>query len=197
MSSENETHTTDTPINNSEDQVDTSETVENTQPDHQWPEDVAALHTLLNDFTSERDALAEKLDKVMRAYAEAENKSKRAEKDKIDAIKFGPFKLARDILEVADNFERALKAFPEEKDEKLKEVFEGLSLTEKSLHQVLGRHDVTLIDTDNVAFNPNMHEAVTQIPQPDKNSGDILDVVRKGYRMGERLLRPAQVVTVS
>jgi molecular chaperone GrpE len=158
---------------------------------------VAELHQIIDSLEAERNVLTEKLDKVMRAYADAENRSKRAEKDKIDAIKFGPMKLARDILDVADNFERALAAFPEKKDEKITEVFEGLVLTEKSLHQVLGRFDVKHIDTDNVAFNPNFHEAVTQIPMPNKQSGDIIDVVRKGYVMGERLLRPAQVVTVA
>lgn len=163
----------------------------------QRPTDIQELHQMLDALENERDSLADKLDKVMRAYAEAENRSKRAEKDKIDALKFGPVKLARDILDVADNFERALKTFPETNDEKLKEVFEGLSLTEKSLHQVLGRFDVKPIETQNVAFDPNFHEAVTQIPVPDKKSGDIIDVVRKGYVMGERLLRPAQVVTVA
>jgi molecular chaperone GrpE len=161
------------------------------------PTDVAELHKIIDSLEQERNILAEKLDKVMRAYADAENRTKRAEKDKIDAIKYAPMKMARDMLDVADNFERALKTFPETNDDTLKEVFEGLSLTEKSLHQVLGRFDVKPIDTNNVSFDPNFHEAVTQIPVPDKKSGDIIDVVRKGYTMGERLLRPAQVVTVA
>ncbi|MFT6072094.1 MAG: molecular chaperone GrpE [Alphaproteobacteria bacterium] len=189
MTSENETNDNaaqDAPL----DQVNQEE-VQN-----QWPTDIEALHTLLNEFEQERTTLTDKLDKVMRAYAEAENKSKRAEKDKIDAIKFGPIKFARDILEVADNFERALKAFPETDKQDLNEMFEGLALTEKSLHQVLGRFNVTPIETENASFDPNLHEAVTQIPHPEKQSGEIIDVIRKGYRMGERLLRPAQVVTV-
>ncbi len=168
-----------------------------TQPKIERPNTIEELHTLIDALESERNDLAEKLDKVMRAYADAENRSKRAEKDKADAIKFAPMKLARDMLDVADNFERALGTFPETQDEKLKEVFEGLSLTEKSLHQVLGRFDVKQIDTENVSFNPNFHEAVTQISMPDKQSGEIIDVVRKGYLMGERLLRPAQVITVA
>jgi molecular chaperone GrpE len=168
-----------------------------TQPKIERSSNIDELHTLIDALENERNDLVEKLDKVMRAYADAENRSKRAEKDKVDAIKFAPMKLARDILDVADNFERALGTLPETQDEKLKEVFEGLSLTEKSLHQVLGRFDVKQIDTENVSFNPNFHEAVTQIPMPNKQSGDIIDVVRKGYLMGERLLRPAQVVTVA
>jgi molecular chaperone GrpE len=170
-------------------------TLEQTPQKHR-PTDVVQLHQMLDTLEAEHSALTEKLDKVMRAYADADNRMKRAEKDKIDAIKYAPMKMARDMLDVADNFERALKSFPQTDDEKLKEVFEGLSLTEKSLHQVLGRFDVKPIDTTNAPFDPNIHEAVTQIPVPDKKSGEIIDVIRKGYMMGERLLRPAQVVTV-
>jgi len=191
MTSENETNDNvaqDAPLN--------QENQEQEEVQNQWPTDIEALHALLNEFEQERTTLTDKLDKVMRAYAEAENKSKRAEKDKNDAIKFGPIKFARDILEVADNFERALKAFPETEKQDLNEMFEGLVLTEKSLHQVLGRFDVKQIETENASFDPNLHEAVTQIPHPEKQSGEIIDVIRKGYRMGERLLRPAQVVTV-
>lgn len=175
--------------------LDIEENAAENQPE--WPETLEESHALLAELSTERDHLAEKLDKVMRAYAEAENKAKRAEKDKIDAVKYGPMKMARDMLEVADNFERALKAFPQSDDEKIKEVYEGLDLTEKSLHQVLGRFDVKQIETDHSTFDPNIHEAVTQIPVPDKKTGEIVDVIRQGYKMGERLLRPAQVVTVA
>jgi molecular chaperone GrpE len=105
--------------------------------------------------------------------------------------------MARDLLEVADNFERALKSFPEAYDDKIKEFHEGIILTEKSLHQVLNRFDVTVIDASVTKFDPNLHEAITQIPVADKQAGDIIDVIRKGYKMGDRLLRAAQVVTVA
>ena len=175
---------------------DNSEISEN-KPKIERTTDIQELHTIIDTLETERDDLLGKLDKVMRAYADSENRTKRAEKDKIDAIKFAPMKLAKEILDVADNFERALKTFPTPDNEKLQEVFDGLSLTEKSLHQVLGRFDVKQIEIVNGTFNPNFHEAVTQIPFPDKQSGEIIDVVRKGYVMGERLLRPAQVVTVA
>ena len=178
-------------------QENNNDTQQTPQSDNTRTTDITELNAIIDALDAERHALEEKLDKVMRAYADAENRTKRAEKDKIDAIKYAPMKMARDMLDVADNFERALKTFPETKDEKLTEVFEGLTLTEKSLHQVLARFDVKLINTDNAMFDPNFHEAVTQIPFPDKKAGDIIDVVRKGYMMGERLLRPAQVVTVA
>jgi molecular chaperone GrpE len=190
MSSEN------TASNNNTD-YDTSDNQSDNQNQTNRTTDIQELHSIIDSLEAEREDLIAKLDKVMRAYADAENRTKRAEKDKADAIKFAPMRLAKEILDVADNFERALNAFPETDDEKLKEVFDGLSLTEKSLHQVLGRFDVKQIEINNTVFNPNFHEAVTQIPVPNKTSGEIIDVVRKGYLMGERLLRPAQVVTVA
>lgn len=159
--------------------------------------DIDELNQIIDTLEAEKNELTQKLDKIMRAYADAENRMKRAEKDKLDAIKFGPMKMARDLLEVADNFERALKVFPETDDEKLKEVLEGITLTEKSLHQILGRHGIQKIDTQNATFDPNMHETITQVPMPDKESGTIIDVIRNGYMMADRLLRPAQVVTVA
>lgn len=192
MSSPSENLKADTAFHQENDALEQTQ-----QSDNIRTTDITELNAIIDSLDAERHTLEEKLDKVMRAYADAENRSKRAEKDKIDAIKYAPMKMARDMLDVADNFERALKAFPTEKDEKLTEVFEGLSLTEKSLHQVLARFDVKPINTDNATFDPNFHEAVTQIPVPDKKSGEIIDVIRKGYVMGERLLRPAQVVTVA
>lgn len=139
------------------------------------------------------DGLEEKLDKVMRAYADADNRAKRAEKERSDALKYGASKMARDLLEVADNMGRALSSMSEEQKEELKEVIAGIELTEKNLLQVFERHDIKRVETDG-KFDPNKHEAVTQVPMPGKESGDIIDVIRQGYIMGERLLRPAQVV---
>jgi len=139
------------------------------------------------------DGLEEKLDKVMRAYADADNRAKRAEKERSDALKYGASKMARDLLEVADNMGRALSSISDEQKEDLKEVIAGIELTEKNLIQVFERHDIKRVETDG-KFDPNKHEAVTQIPMPDKEAGDIIDVIRQGYIMGERLLRPAQVV---
>ena len=139
------------------------------------------------------DGLEEKLDKVMRAYADAENRAKRAEKERSDALKYGASKMARDLLEVADNLGRAVSSMSDEQKEQLKEVVAGIELTEKNLIQVFERHDIKRVETTG-KFDPNKHEAVTQVPMPDKESGDIIDVIRQGYIMGERLLRPAQVV---
>ncbi len=200
MSPENAQKTTDTDMSNETDAINeqaNSETNNQDTPPTYRSTDIDELHAIITQLETNNSDLSEKLDKITRAYADAENRAKRADKDRLDAIKFGPMKMARDILDVADNFERALQAYPETEDNNLKEVLEGLQLTEKSLHQVLSRFDVNPIDTTNAKFDPNFHEAVTQVPMPDKQSGDILDVVRKGYTMGERLLRPAQVVTVA
>ena len=139
------------------------------------------------------DGLEEKLDKVMRAYADADNRAKRAEKERSDALKYGASKMARDLLEVADNLGRAVSSMSDEQKEQLKDVVAGIELTEKNLIQVFERHDIKRVETAG-KFDPNKHEAVTQVPMPGKESGDIIDVIRQGYIMGERLLRPAQVV---
>lgn len=138
------------------------------------------------------DTLEDKLDKVTRAYADSENRAKRAEKDRSDALKYGVTKLARDLLEVSDNLERALKLVAPEQKEQFKDMFEGIELTQKVLIQTFERHDIHLVETNK--FDPNLHEAVSQIPMPDKQSGDIIDVLRSGYKIGDRLLRPAQVI---
>lgn len=140
------------------------------------------------------DVLEEKLDKVMRSYADAENRAKRAIKDHSDALKYGGSKMARDLLEVADNLRRGLEALPESEKENLKDFISGIELTEKSLLSVFEKHDIKQITPKGEAFNPQFHEAVSKVPSPDHTSGTIIDVIRPGYIIGERLLRPAEVV---
>ena len=114
------------------------------------------------------DGLEEKLDKVMRAYADADNRAKRAEKERSDALKYGASKMARDLLEVADNLGRAVSSMSDEQKEQLKEVVAGIELTEKNLIQVFERHDIKRVETTG-KFDPNKHEAVTQSQCQAKN----------------------------
>lgn len=157
-------------------------------------QDISILDSMIDALEAQNQELNEKLDKVMRAFADAENRAKRAEKDRMDALKYGASKMARDLLEVADNLNRAITFVTDEQKEQLKEMFEGVELTEKSLLQIFERHNIIRLEITEGKFDPNNHEAITQIPVAGKEAGDIIDVVRHGYKMGDRLLRPAQVV---
>ncbi|MEM6602831.1 MAG: nucleotide exchange factor GrpE [Pseudomonadota bacterium] len=181
-----------------ENQNSSSETQENNAETTDSPEQTVSAKELRSQDPIELDnmidSLEEKLDKTMRAYADADNRAKRAEKERSDALRYGAAKMARDLLEVADNLGRAVGSIPEEQKEALKDLISGVELTEKNLLQVFERHDIKRIETENIKFNPAHHEAISQIPSPAHETGDIIDVVRQGYMMGERLLRPAQVI---
>jgi molecular chaperone GrpE len=105
--------------------------------------------------------------------------------------------LARDLLEVADNMRRSIEAIPDEMQETAKDFIEGLDLTERTLLQAFARHDIESIDPKGEKFDPNLHEAISQLPIPGFDEGHVVDVMQVGYRMGDRLLRPARVVVAT
>jgi len=155
----------------------------------------------LNPETSEADALrvelADMRDRMLRALADAENTRRRAEREKQDATQYAVTKFARDMLQIADNFARALAACPPEvreaADPAVKAVLDGVEATERQLLAALERHGVKPIDTADGKFDPNFHQAIAEVPGGGKPGGSIVDVVQQGYTIGERLLRPAMV----
>src|ERR1043166_3326703 len=144
--------------------------------------------------------VAELKDRLLRALADAENTRRRAERDRLDASQYAISRFARDILTVADNFARAIEACPQEARDsaspQLKAVIEGVEATERQLLAALERHGVKPIDTDGAKFDPNLHQAIAEVPGNGKPPGSIVDVMQTGYVIGDRLLRPA-MVTVS
>lgn len=150
---------------------------------------------------SEIDALraeaADMKDRMLRALADAENTRRRAEREKQDASQYAVTKFARDMLQIADNFARALAACPPAAREaaapEIKAVIDGVEATERQLLSVLERYGVTVIDTSDGKFDPNFHQAIAEVPGNGKPPGSIVDVVQAGYIIGERLLRPAMV----
>lgn len=150
---------------------------------------------------AEIDALraeaADLRDRLLRALAETENTRRRAEREKQDASQYAVTKFARDMLQIADNFARALAACPPElreaADPAVKAVLDGVEATERQLLQTLERHGVAIIDTADGKFDPNLHQAIAEVPGGDRPAGSIVDVVQSGYRIGDRLLRPAMV----
>ncbi len=144
------------------------------------------------ELTAEVTALK---DRLVRTYADLENTRKRAERDRQDALKFGATKFARDMCEVADNLRRALSSVPEDAgDANLVALTEGVKVTQAALSQIFERHGVKQIEAREQKFDPNLHEAMTEIEIPGAPPGTCVDVIEEGYTLNGRLLRPARVV---
>ena len=142
-------------------------------------------------------AVDELRDKFLRAVAETDNVRKRAERDVADARAYGITGFARDVLSVADNLARALGAVtPEQRagaDETLKALLEGVELTRREMQNVLMKHGVRELDPKGEKFDPNFHQAMYEVPDPEVPAGTVVQVVQTGYAIGERVLRPAMV----
>ncbi len=135
-------------------------------------------------------------DQLLRALAETENLRRRSQREREDAVRYAAAPLIKDLIEVTDNLRRALESVPEgaaEGDEKLRNLLAGVELTEKDLLAVFERHNIVKIDPLGERLDPYFHEAIFEIPDPEKPAGTVLQVVRAGYRLFDRLLRPAQV----
>ena len=143
------------------------------------------------------DQMAELNDKLLRALAELENTRRRAERDRIDAQQYGMMRFGRDMLSVADNLGRALAALPEESRADLPEnvaaLIEGVAATERDLLATFERHQISPITPLGEKFDPNFHEAMFEAPGTGQAAGTIIEVIEAGYRIGDRLLRPARV----
>jgi len=140
---------------------------------------------------------AELKDKLLRALAEMENLRKRTERGVAEARSYGIAAFARDILTVADNMHRALQALDAELREKadasVKALLAGVELTERELLNVLEKHGVRRLDPLGQKFDPNLHQAMFEVPDANAPAGSVVQVMQAGYLIGERVLRPALV----
>ena len=134
-------------------------------------------------------------DKFMRALADAENSRKRADRDRREAEQYGSTRLARDLLPVYDNLNRALAAVGEEQGGSASAaLIEGVELTLRELTNVMTKHGVKPIAPQpGDAFDPEVHEAMFEAPLPGTKAGQIIQVMTEGFMLHDRLLRPAQV----
>jgi molecular chaperone GrpE len=148
---------------------------------------IAALEAERNDMK----------DKLLRTLADMENLRRRTEREIADARTYGVANFARDMLNVADNIRRALDAVPPEARDSAEGAFkgllEGIDLTERDLLKVLERHGVRKLDPQGQKFDPNLHQAMFEVPNAEIPSGTVVQVVQSGYVIGERVLRPAMV----
>ncbi len=135
-------------------------------------------------------------DQLLRALAETENLRRRSQREREDVLKYAAVPFMRDLVGVVDNLRRAMDSVsPEalEADEHLKTLMAGLEMTEKELATVFERHHIVKIDPLGERLDPHYHEAMFEVPDPESLSGTVVQVVQAGYRLHDRLLRPAQV----
>ena len=141
--------------------------------------------------------VADARDKMLRTLAEMENLRQRTRREVADAKIYGITGFARDVLDIADNLQRALDAVsPEDRaaaDPGLKALIEGVELTERSLLNALEKNGVKKFDPAGQKFDPNFQQAMYEVPDPSVPSGTVVHVVQAGFMIGERVLRPALV----
>jgi molecular chaperone GrpE len=144
------------------------------------------------------EALAAELkDRLLRTLAEMENLRKRTEREVTDARVYGVSSFARDILGVADNMRRALDAVSPElrssAEAGVKALIDGVELTERELQKALEKNGVRQFSPRGAKFDPNVHQAIFEVPNASVPAGSVVEVVQPGYMLGERVLRPAMV----
>ena len=136
-------------------------------------------------------------DRLLRTLAEMENLRRRTEREVADARVYAVTNFARDILAVADNMERAMKALDDEIRDKadagVKALLDGVELTERELIKVMEKHGIKRLEPQGQKFDPNLHQAMFELPDPSVPAGTVVQVMQPGYTIGERVLRPAFV----
>ena len=146
---------------------------------------------------STEEKLKEAEEKLLRSLAEIENQRRRFEKEIKDAFEFGSFNFAKENLATLDNLQRAKEAI--KNDEKLKDnkdldnFLENINIIEKDLISIFERNKIKKIDTKGKKFDPNFHQAMSEIEDDKVEPGSIIQEIQAGYMLGERLLRPALV----
>ena len=143
-----------------------------------------------------RAEAAQLKDQLLRAMAETENTRRRAARDRDDAQKYGITNFAREVLAVADNLRRALEAIPADTlqaDEALKTLYDGVAATERQLEAALGKQQIERIWPEGERFDSNFHQAMFEVPDSGKPAGTVVQVLQAGYKIHDRLLRPALV----
>jgi molecular chaperone GrpE len=152
------------------------------------------LQSLKGEYESTTAELETLKDKHLRLQAEFENFRRRGLKEREEAHKFGHQNLVKDLLTSVDNLDRAIEHAEQSDGGDLQGLLQGVELVRRELLGALGKHGVALIDTDEVAFDPSVHEAMAQLEDGSVPANTILQVLEKGYQLWDRMLRPARVV---
>lgn len=149
--------------------------------------------SLREQLAAAEQKAAENWDKYLRAQAELENVRRRVEREAATLQKYALERILGDLITVNDSLELGLKAVAGESEETRKHL-EGLQLTQRQFWATLERHGVSVIDPQGQPFNPEFHEAVSTLESAEMAPNHVLAVMQKGYKLHDRLLRPAMVV---
>lgn len=136
-------------------------------------------------------------DRLLRLAAEMDNLRRRTDREIKDAKSYAVTGFARDMLSVSDNLRRAIETLPDEAraaaDATVTALIEGVEMTERGMLATLERHGVRKIEAEGQKFDPNFHQAMFEVPNPNVPNNTVVQVVQAGYAIGERVLRPAMV----
>lgn len=168
-----------------------NENPDNTEPAGEHEE--VTVERLQAQLASLAAAFESAKEQSLRSQAEAQNTRRRAEQDVEKAHKFGLEKIVNDLLPVVDNLERALATL-DINDAAMGPIAEGIQLTLKSFIDALARHEVVPVDPQGEPFDPQLHQAVSVVPNPEVEPNTVINVFQKGYTLNGRLVRPAMVV---
>lgn len=164
-----------------------------------------AVEALIQAYKAESEKLGRELeaaqaeaaankDRYVRTAADLDNLRRRQLKERQETLHYGHENLVKDLLNTVDNLERAVDHAKGSDAKDLVALLQGVELAQRELVTVLGKHGVEVIEAEGVAFDPNVHEAVAQIEEGSVPPGSVARVYQKGYRLRDRLLRPARVV---
>ena len=182
-------------LNQEDTSIEPSE--ESTKPEDQTEKVEKSSSTEENKEISPEEKISELEDKLARTFAEMENQRRRFEKEKNDAFDYGGFAFAKEALNLIDNLERSKLIL--ESDEALKETealkktLEHLEIINKDLISIFTKNNIKPIDCLNKKLDPNLHQAMMEIEDDEKEPGTIIQEVQKGFMIKERLLRPSLV----
>ena len=176
---------------NKEDQFLNSEEEMSSEEDNVTEKSDVLNEPTYDEIIEDRDNLK---DRLMRSLADLENLRKRADRDRKDAEMYGGTKLARDLLSVFDNLSRALDNIDDELRTKSSALVEGIELTQRELLSVFSKHKIDQIEPlEGDKFDPKYHQAMFEAPVSGTDKGTIIQVMTKGFKIGDRLLRASQV----
>ncbi|WP_010413523.1 nucleotide exchange factor GrpE [Citromicrobium sp. JLT1363] len=160
--------------------------------DEAGSDDTAKLAETIGKLKGDLDTARQE---VLYARAETQNVRRRMEKDIADTRSYAATGFARDILSVSDNLVRAIESIPQElrEDDKFKSLVAGIEATQRELERVFSQHGVTRVAAMGLPLDPNVHQAMMEIPSEDADPGTVIQEMQAGYLIKDRLLRPALV----
>lgn len=159
------------------------------------PDETEETEEELDPWTQLELEVAKWKDQAVRTAAELDNYRKRMAREKLDAVRYGNQSLLEELLPVLDNFDMGMQAAAQEQGSML---YMGMDMVRKQINEFLGSQSVEEIPAEaGGEFDPNLHEALSQEPSEEIEEGKIIRTVRKGYRIGERLLRPSNVIVAA